>query len=58
MEGLVDPPMRGHSDSDWRIDRASVEIHARDDTALNLSTVERFIPEMHQGLENPRRACR
>ena len=49
MEGLVDPPMRDILTRIGGIDRCVSEFMRVTDTALNLSTVERFIPEMHQG---------
>lgn len=49
MEGLVDPPMRDILTRIGGIDRCVSEFIRVTDTALNLATVERFIPEMHQG---------
>ena len=49
MEGLVDPPMRDILTRIGGIDRCVSEFMRVTDTALNLGTVERFIPEMHHG---------
>lgn len=49
MEGLVDPPMRDILTRIGGIDRCVSEFIRVTDTALNLTTVERFIPEMHHG---------
>lgn len=49
MEGLVDPPMRDILTRIGGIDRCVSEFIRVTDTALNLATVERFIPEMHRG---------
>lgn len=49
MEGLVDPPMRDILTRIGGIGRCVSEFIRVTDTALNLSTVERFIPEMHRG---------
>lgn len=49
MEGLVDPPMRDVLTRIGGIDRCVSEFIRVTDTALNLATVERFIPEMHHG---------
>lgn len=48
MEGLVDPPMRDILTRIGGVDRCVSEFMRVTDTALNLSTVERFIPEMHR----------
>lgn len=49
MEGLVDPPMRDILTRIGGIDRCVSEFMRVTDTALNMATVERFIPEMHHG---------
>lgn len=49
MEGLVDPPMRDILTRIGGIDRCVSEFMRVTDTALNLATVERFIPEMQHG---------
>jgi len=53
MEGLVDPPMRDILTRIGGIDRCVSEFIRVTDTALNMSTVERFIPEMHHGWKTP-----
>jgi tRNA-dihydrouridine synthase C len=53
MEGLVDPPMRDILTRIGGIDRCVSEFIRVTDTALNMATVERFIPEMHHGWKTP-----